>query len=145
MSQVYKITENEINQTILHSPYSLADSPAKAGLKAMQIKKYFYNFIRFFAEKINIHLGDIGSSLENVDELFEAVYKKLEELEGTDISLGNSINASLDYHNKSADTHNDIRRAIGINVSTHNGSSTSHQDIRTYLKELRTSLTLHMH
>ena len=72
MKEKYKITEEEINQTILHSPYSLADSPASVGLKAKQIKKYFYEFIRFFANKINIHLNDLGETLENYDELCQA-------------------------------------------------------------------------
>ena len=68
MSTDFKLTEEEINKTILRSPYSLADSPAQRGLGAGQIKKYFYDFIRYFAQCINLHLGDITLSTQALEE-----------------------------------------------------------------------------
>ena len=45
MSDKFKITGEEINQTLMHSPYALSDSPYQRGLGAGQIKRYFYDFI----------------------------------------------------------------------------------------------------
>jgi len=64
LSKDFRLTEEEINKTILRSPYSLADSPAQSGLGAKQIKKYFYDFIRYFAQCLNLHLGDIAEITE---------------------------------------------------------------------------------
>lgn len=142
MSQVYKITDEEINQTILHSPYSLADSPAKAGLKAMQIKKYFYEFIRFFAGKINIHLDDIGEGFDNVDLLLEEINQKILDLEASDLSIGDAIKSNIKAHNISTGAHLDIRNETVSKLSAHNVSTTAHGDIRSYLKELRDKLNV---
>ncbi len=137
MSQKYNITDEEINQTILHSPYALADAPSKAGLKAVQIKKYFYEFIRFFAGKINLHLSDIDVALEN----FEGeLSQKIEDLEKMDSDLGTSIESLIATHNVGEGSHADIREKIGADITSHNTSTVSHQDLRAYLKELRDKL-----
>ncbi len=135
MKNKYKITEEEINQTILHSPYSLADSPSSAGLKAKQIKKYFYEFIRFFANKINIHFDDLGQTLENYDEISSAS-KKIPDLMEKDKELGNQIESLLSTHNSSKDAHPYIREKINSDIRVHNGSLISHADIRSTLKEI---------
>lgn len=146
MIEKYKITEEEINQTILHSPYSLADSPTEAGLKAKQVKKYFYEFIRFFADKINIHLNDIGATLENYDELtaaFDAAVsdillldEKVYDLEVKDTELGNQIGVQIGAHNVSGTAHADIRSKIDGDLLAHNESALSHSDLREKIKSL---------
>ena len=64
LSDRFKITGGEVNEVILNSPYSLADSPAALGQKASQTKRYFYQFIKTLAEKINLHLGEIDTELD---------------------------------------------------------------------------------
>ncbi|MBQ8545631.1 MAG: hypothetical protein IJ437_01690 [Clostridia bacterium] len=146
MIDKYKITEEEINQTILHSPYSLADCPASAGLKAKQVKKYFYEFIRFFADKINVHLNDIGVTLENYDEINDSLNtaladillldEKIYDLEDKDTELGNQICAQISAHNTSSESHNDIRQKIDVDLSSHNESALAHSDLREKIKSL---------
>ena len=131
----FKITEEEINQTILHSPYSLADSPANMGLNAKEIKKYFYEFIRFFANKINVHLNDIGKTLENYDQLCGA-FDLIDDLQEMDKSLGSQIVSLVGAHNQSIDSHADIREGASNALLEHNASRESHEDIRKSLKSL---------
>ncbi|MBE6663992.1 MAG: hypothetical protein E7602_05760 [Ruminococcaceae bacterium] len=131
----FKITEEEINQTILHSPYSLADSPAGIGLNAKEVKKYFYQFIRVFANKINIHLNDIGKTLENYDELCTA-FDLIDDLQETDKALGLQITTSINEHNQKNDAHMDIREKIENELLRHDVSVKSHEDIRKTLKSL---------
>lgn len=64
MSDRFKLTQEEINKTIMHSPYALGSSPAQSGLGAKQIKSYFYDFISYLAYCINNHLGEIGTELD---------------------------------------------------------------------------------
>ena len=66
MSEKFKITEEEINQTLMHSPLALPDSPSHSGLGARQIKKYFYDFIRQLSQRINTHLGDVGTEVDRL-------------------------------------------------------------------------------
>ena len=131
----FKITEEEINQTILHSPYSLADSPARMGLNAKEVKKYFYEFIRFFANKINIHLNDIGKTLENYDEL-TAAFSLIPDLQEMDKALGTQIVSSINEHDQDGKAHADIRARVDEAVLKHNISAQAHMDIRKSLKAL---------
>lgn len=124
MSQKYKITDDEINQTILHSPYSLSDSPVRSGLKALQIKKYFYEFIRFFAEKINLHLSEI-------EKAFEATDKKLQELNEKDNSLGNAIVSKINTHNSASNAHSTLLKST---INEHDTSNSAHRDIRLLMQ-----------
>ena len=139
MKEKYKITEEEINQTILHSPYSLADSPASVGLKAKQIKKYFYEFIRFFANKINIHLNDLGETLENYDELCQA-FELIPDLQEKDNELGEKIIELLSAHDGEAAAHPYLKEKISNDISSHNGSVLSHADIRKLVKSIEEKL-----
>ncbi|MBQ3041472.1 MAG: hypothetical protein IJD42_07745 [Clostridia bacterium] len=138
MKDKYKITEEEINQAILHSPYSLADSPASVGIKAKQIKKYFYEFIRFLANKINVHLEELGKTLENYDELSCAV-DLIPDLQEKDIELGKAIPNLIGAHNNSGVAHNDIREKISTDIGTHNTSGGAHSDIRELIKSAKES------
>ena len=63
MSERYKLTNEEINKAVLHSPYALADSPYKRGLGAAQIKKYFYDFRSFLLLLIVIKINFLNAKL----------------------------------------------------------------------------------
>lgn len=130
MSKNFKITEEEINQTILHSPYSLADSPSRQGLAPAQIKRYFYEFIRFLAEKINLHLDDIGKDADSAN-------KKIASLEEANIYLGELTKSSLVAHNTGKASHEDIRNKIVSDIASHNINTLSHLDMRDLIKEIK--------
>ncbi len=68
MSEQFKITEEEINETLMYSPHALPDSPSLQGLGARQIKKYFYDFIRQMSKRINGHMSDVGDELDGVKD-----------------------------------------------------------------------------
>ena len=72
MSEKFKITEEEINEALMHSPFVLPDSPSHSGLGAGQIKKYFYDFIRQLSKRINLHMSDIGDDLVLQDKALKA-------------------------------------------------------------------------
>ncbi len=140
----YKITNEEINQVIMHSPYSLGDAPSAQGLKAVHIKKYFYDFIRVLAEKLNIHLSEltevlsgydgICSDVDNNKEKIEEILNKLLDLDTKDSELGTSIQNAVSAHNEGALSHSDIRIQIGNEIIAHDNSLISHEDIREKLK-----------
>ena len=106
MNNKFKLTQEEINKIIMHSPYALADSPAQKGLGAGQIKKYFYDFIRVFAEKINSRFEEVGkeftTTLELVDNMeyaFElavgGLLDKINKLEATEKEHSEALSAAL--------------------------------------------------
>lgn len=63
MSGKYIITEEEINQILLHSPYALSTNPARDGLRGEQVKRYFYDFIPVLAEKLNSKMVDVENEM----------------------------------------------------------------------------------
>lgn len=135
MSNNFKITDEEINQVVLHSPYSLADSPASLGQGASQIKGYFYSFIFELARKINIHLGQIMDAF-SVQGL---VNSSLEEM---DRELGDSITEQINSHNLSPLAHSDIREKASSDLSKHKSSTADHADIRLKIEELQRQCNL---
>ena len=119
MSNSFKITDEEINQVVLYSPYSLADSPASLGQGASEIKGYFYRFIFELAKKINLHLEEIKEAFDNQD----TVNASLMEM---DTYLGGTISKQIQDHNSSLNTHPDIRN----DLISHENSESAHLDIR---------------
>lgn len=71
MSDKYKITGEEINQILMHSPHALSLTPTERGMSGEQIKRYFYDFIRVFAEKLNTHLAEVGGEMESTKEALD--------------------------------------------------------------------------
>lgn len=130
MSNNFKITDEEINQVVLHSPYSLADSPASLGQGASQIKGYFYSFIFELAKKINTHLGEIMDAFSEQ----ATVNSSLEEM---DRELGGAITSQLNSHNLSDSAHSDIREKASSDLTKHKSSTTDHIDIRQKIEELK--------
>ena len=135
MSKDFKITEEEINQVILRSPYSLADSPASLGQGASQIKCYFYAFIFELARKINTHLGQIMDAFSSQ----ELVNSSLKEM---DRELGSSIATGINSHNLSGQAHSDIREKASSDLINHKNSTTDHIDIRQKIEELQRQCSL---
>ena len=95
MSEKYKLTNEEINKAVLHSPYALADSPYKKGLGAAQIKKFFYDFIVYLANSIktqnyittiSIHVHSINKN-EKAQEISDKQAKVI-----TDLLVKNGVN-----------------------------------------------------
>ncbi|MBQ7226729.1 MAG: hypothetical protein IJX02_09050 [Clostridia bacterium] len=130
MSDKFKLTDEEINKTILHSPYALADNPSQRGLGAAQIKKYFYDFIYYLADKLNLHLGDIGTSCEELSADIGAAFDQI-ATQGTD----------LEAHKDDADAHMDIRRGLmGLGDSLDNvyASVSEVRDIAEIARSLAT-------
>lgn len=130
MSDKFKLTDEEINKTILHSPYALADNPSQRGLGAAQIKKYFYDFIYYLADKLNLHLGDIGTSCEELSADIGAAFDQI-ATQGTD----------LEAHKGDADAHMDIRRGLmGLGDSLDNvyASISEVRDIAEIARSLAT-------
>ena len=107
MNNKFKLTQEEINKIIMHSPYALADSPAQKGLGAGQIKKYFYDFIRVFAEKINSRFETVGKEfattlelLDNMEYAFEltvsGLLDKISKAEASSKESSDALNAALE-------------------------------------------------
>ena len=101
MENKYQLTQEEINKILRRSPYSLGSSPAESGLGAEQIKRYFYDFIYYMAENLNLHLKDVGTDLVALEEGSRALQREVEEL------LTNELRA----HVTNSDAHPDIREA----------------------------------
>ena len=154
MSERYKLTNEEINKAVLHSPYALADSPYKRGLGAAQIKKYFYDFIIYLANSFNAHLGDVGDTFDNVDksiselgtrvsELHETdlqltsrftseLSKAVKELQGADLQTTTELTKALNEHNSGEDAHRDLRALIDSAIAIATGRTKVHVETDFY-------------
>ena len=108
---MFKLTNEEINKIVLHSPYSLPDSPYKNGLGAEQIKRYFYEFIVYLADKLNLHLDQIKVAFDGVDESIKEINDRLDQVRDAESGLGAYIAAQINNHNASSEAHKEIRSA----------------------------------
>ena len=102
MENRYQLTSEEINKILCRSPRSLSASPAEQGLGAQQIKKYFYDFIYYMAQLLNMHLGSVGKDVTALDTGLVALQEALTE------SIADSV---LD-HATDANAHEDIRESL---------------------------------
>lgn len=102
MENRYQLTGEEINKILCRSPRSLSASPAEQGLGAQQIKKYFYDFIYYMAQLLNMHLGSVGRDVTALDTGLVALQEALTE------SIADSV---LD-HATDTDAHADIRESL---------------------------------
>lgn len=139
LSDRFKLNGDEVNEVILNSPYSLADSPAALGQRASQTKRYFYQFINTLAEKINLHFGEIDNAVSECEQDTAEAHERIGE-------VGENAFIALSEHNQSGEAHNDIRKKITDAVSAHNESMGAHEDIREMLDsfalELEVALAL---
>ena len=132
----FNLSSEEINQIIMSSPFALPASPAENGLGAGQIKKYFYSFIRIFAEKLNIHLSDVAEALLKLENQLTDTNERWEnELsEERELTL-----TRLGEHNENEFAHGDIRNL----VKSHEKSHSAHDDIRELVTKHEESASAH--
>ncbi|MBQ7353875.1 MAG: hypothetical protein IJW54_07750, partial [Clostridia bacterium] len=145
MSKDFLLTEKEINDTLLHSPYIMPTSPYERGQGGEQIKRYFYEFIRYFAGVLNAHLSKIESEsdrlstvLEGKEELIsmhntsEDAHRELfDNIIEQILSVYNEI--SLHKHDESA--HSEIIHTINNMFYEHSMSDEAHSDIRSSIDD----------
>ncbi|MBQ7760915.1 MAG: hypothetical protein IJ400_02555 [Clostridia bacterium] len=146
MSQ-YTLSQEEINKALLLSPYSLSDSPHDWGLKAKEIKKYFYQPISYLTERLNLKLQVVGEVLSGIEEKALAIEKEAQNsLSSHDSSqlshsalfteireLISELNQSLSSHRIEENAH---ASEIAKSISLHNQDTSSHNDIRKSIEEL---------
>lgn len=124
MSGKYIITGEDVNKILAHSPFALSDSPYKKGMGAGQIKKYFYDFITVLAEKLNIHLNDFESDVNQaISDLEVSMTENKTENES-------QLNKAIEH------TVTDILAKLG----EHEVGENTHADIRTYISDIETVL-----
>lgn len=146
MSKEFLLTDEEINDTILHSPYIMPSSPYERGQGAEQVKKYFYEFIRFFADILNVHLSRIEGESERLDA---SVAEQREDLLSHDVSdlahqalvggLREAVSkavSSLNSHDQSENAHKALVQSLVTSLTEHNQDQTSHSDIREQISAL---------
>lgn len=148
MSKDFLITEEEIMETILHSPYSMPNSPYEKGQGADEVKKYFYEFIRYLIAKLNLHLEKIQEEIVKQEETKQAIMDKQESHDLSELShqalitgLREQINearAQLDLHKSSLDAHPEIKELLSDTISSHEKDANAHKEIRELIKELST-------
>ena len=133
MSERFKLTGSEVNEVILNSPYSLADSPAALGQKSSQTKRFFYQFIKTLAEKINLHLGEIDTEMNSAALEISEAFQRIAE-------LGEAASLALGEHNENENAHAFIRQKIIDEKNSHNQSASAHEDIREALNDIARDL-----
>ncbi len=146
MSQ-FTLSQEEINKALLLSPYSLSDSPRDWGLKAKEIKKYFYQFITYLAEKLNLRLEDVGTAITTLEERDGEIERNgsdsLVRHDASQLShsalfteirtLINGLNESLSSHRVEENAH---AQEIDKKIELHNQGALAHSDIRKSIEEL---------
>ncbi len=118
MSEKYKITKEEINQILMHSPFALSDAPYQKGLGSGQIKKYFYDFISVLASKLNARLESLGIDLNQIVTNMETALENkgeniLGELDRAILSVVESVTKSLsELEKENGDAHGEFQSEI---------------------------------
>lgn len=141
----YEINEETLNKILLYTARSLPDRPGERGMKAEDIKGYFYKFIGILVEAINTELLKVDSgvgediSAHNISEdAHRYLLKRIENLVSKDVELGDSIGNQIGLHNASGNAHSDIRKKIASSIGEHNSSGEAHGDIREQITALDT-------
>lgn len=141
----YEINEETLNKILLYTARSLPDRPGERGMKAEDIKGYFYKFIGILVEAINTELLKVNSGVgEDIsahdirEDAHNYLLKRIENLVSKDVELGNSIDNQIGLHNASGDAHSDIREKIASSIGEHNSSGEAHGDIRELITALNT-------
>lgn len=143
MSNNFQLSEEDINEIILNSPFSLPDSPAERGLKAIHIKKYFYVFLRILAKKLNVSLEKIATCLSETDALLEKITE-----------AGGMLETQVEGHNQNEQSHpylvseineivskiedlekkdTELGTLLEAKISEHSKSTGAHNDIRSLI------------
>lgn len=142
MEKKYLLSDEEINEALLRSPYSLPGSPSEQGLDASIIKKYFYDFVVYLARAINTHLANIGTELgaqATEDEAIRALLTSHNTSELAHQALIGAIKGSvsalgdrLEAHATSEGAHKNV---IDGAINTHDAGKSAHRDLRALISE----------
>ncbi len=107
-----QISEETINKILLYSAKSLPDRPSERGMKAGDIKSYFYKFIEHLVSAINTELANIvagtATDFSNHNNSYGAhqlIWNNIDSLVDKDVELGNSIVEQITAHNGDANSH----------------------------------------
>ena len=141
----FQISEETKNKILLYTAKSLPDRPSEKGMKAQDIKVFFYKYIGVLIEAINGVFAEVISGVSadikehNGDENSHTyLLKYIEYLQQKDAELGNSIGSQISAHNASEKAHSDIRTKIISDINAHNASENAHSDIRELIATLDT-------
>lgn len=141
MEEKYLLSDEEINEALLRSPYSLPSSPSEQGLDASTIKKYFYDFVVYLARSINKHLASVGADLgaqAAEDEAIRALLTSHNTSELAHQALISAIKSSvsalgdrLGEHTTSENAHKSVIEGA---INTHDTEKGSHRDLRALIE-----------
>lgn len=143
----FTLSQEEITKALLLSPYSLSDSPNDWGLKAKDVKKYFYQFITYLCERLNIKLEDLGQVVANLEDKDQDLESEIaNQLSSHDLSqashsvLFSALRGELDNLSTRFTSHTTEEgahgEAIENHISLHNQSIIAHSDIRKSIEEI---------
>ena len=161
----YEINEETIKKILLYSAYALPDRPGERGLKAENVKRYFYEFINKLVEAINLGFSSVAENVnldlsnhDGSEEAHEYILGLITDLNEADANIRTgvtneiakhdnqssshpyilqTVNKRFSEHNTDESAHEDIRTKIGTDIDTHNKSSGAHSDIRKLLGEIK--------
>lgn len=143
----FTLSQEEITKALLLSPYSLSDSPNDWGLKAKDVKKYFYQFITYLCERLNVKLEDLGQVVANLEDKDQDLESEIaNQLSSHDLSqashsvLFSALREGIDNlltrftsHTSEVGAHGE---AIEDHISLHNQSIIAHSDVRKSIEEI---------
>ena len=106
----FQISEEQKNKIKLYTAASLPDRPGERGMRASEVKSYFYKFINVLIDAINAELlnvqsgvlsdiGDHDNDISSHSNILNYIYDLVER----DNKLGNAIEEQLNAHNYTED------------------------------------------
>ena len=151
----FQISEEQVNRILLYTAQTLPDRPSERGMRASDVKSYFYKFIPVLVKVINDVLseiqGGVGADigLHNTDEqAHTCILNLISDLQEEHSALGDAIVNQIETHNCDSMAHEDIRylidecsRADSENLrnvmNEHDSSEYSHEYLRGIIEEAR--------
>lgn len=116
-----QISEEQVNKILLYTARSLPDRPGERGMRASEVKAYFYKFIPVLVEIINRVLSEVqdgvGDDIDahDSDETAHASIRDLIlDLQYEHTVLGDAIASQIETHNCDSMAHEDIRYLIDL-------------------------------
>lgn len=151
----FQISEEQVNRILLYTAQTLPDRPSERGMRASDVKSYFYKFIPVLVKVINDVLSEIQCGvgtdigLHNKDKQAHTwIHDLISELKEEHRAQGNAIVNQIEEHNFSGEAHSDIRGLIDscssaaseeLNgaLQTHDLSDSAHENIRIIIEEVK--------
>lgn len=150
-----QISEEQVNKILLYTARSLPDRPGERGMRASEVKAYFYKFIPVLVEIINRVLSEVqdgvGDDIDAHDTDDNAHFdlrEHISSLHDKDSELGDSVASQIEAHNFSNEAHSDIRALVDLCSSAasdelnwamqvHDSSEYAHEYIRGIIENVR--------